>query len=316
MIGKQAGITIEPLGIADILHRWRLSVPLNQRPYAWEEDNVEKLFQDLTKAFDAQPLYFLGTVMFTHGDKGKIEVADGQQQLATISMLLAAIRDYLIELGDPEGAAQYQADFLIKYDPPSGSYKPRLSLNVQDDGYFHNLILLPPDKRPVVNKGIYSSHERIEAAAKIAATHVRDITGGLSAADRVRRLYEWIEYLKETALVIVVTVPASVGNSFKMFGTLNARGVPATQVDILKNFIFDKAPQHSARIHAHWLSMLRRLRGTGLTIWLSRISAIYGFLSADPPRSMNWEAVLKPTLRTNDGHWSLRRCSMRRPLIM
>ena len=134
-------------------------------------------------------------------------------------MLLAAIRDYLIELGDAEGAAQYQADFLIKYDPPSGSYKPRLSLNVQDDDYFHNLILLP-HKRPVVNKGIYSSHERIEAAAQIAATHVRDITGGLSAADRVRRLYEWIEYLKETALVIVVTVPASVGNSFKMFETL------------------------------------------------------------------------------------------------
>src|SRR4051794_9144704 len=145
MIGKQAAINIDPVGMADILQRFQLAVPLNQRPYAWEEENVEKLFQDLTKAFNKQPLYLMGTVMFTHGPKGRIEVADSQQRLATISILIAAIRDYLIELGDTQGASQYQSDFLIKYDPPSGSYKARLTLNVQDDEYFHNAVLLPPD---------------------------------------------------------------------------------------------------------------------------------------------------------------------------
>src|SRR5205807_1137043 len=76
-------------------------------------------------------------------------------------------------------------------------------------------------------------------------------------------LYEWVEYLKETALVIVVNVPADVGNSFKMFETLNARGVPATQVDILKNFLFDKAPDQAARVHSHWLSMLSTIESHG-----------------------------------------------------
>lgn len=263
MLGKQTNITIEPIGIADILQRWRLSVPMNQRPYAWEEEHVEKLFQDLTKAFDGQPLYFMGTVMFTHGEKGSIEVADGQQRLATISMLLAAIRDYLIELGDEQGAIQYQGDFLIKYDPPSGSYKPRLTLNTQDDDFFHSYVLLPPDKRPPPRATMLSSNQRISEGADAAAKHVRAIASGLSNGDKLRRLYDWLEYLKSTALVIVVNVPASVGNSFKMFETLNARGVPATQVDILKNFLFDKAPEQAARVHSHWLSMLSTIESYG-----------------------------------------------------
>ena len=263
MIAKQAGIDIDPVGMADILQRFQLAVPLNQRPYAWQEDNVEKLLHDLTKAFDKQPLYFMGTVMFTHGLKGRIEVADGQQRLATISILLAAIRDYLLELGDEHGANQYQADFLIKYDPPTGSYKARLTLNVQDDEFFHNHILLPPSKRPAEVKKSYSSNERIADAATLAAKHVRDVTAGLANGDRMRRLYDWVEYLKDTALVIVVSVPSDVGNSFKMFETLNARGVPATQVDILKNFLFDKAPEHTARVHSHWLSMLSTIESHG-----------------------------------------------------
>jgi len=93
VISTKAGITIDPVGIADILFRWRLAVPLNQRPYRWEEDDIEKLFQDLNNAFNRQPLYFLGTVMFTHNEKGQIEVADGQQRLATVSVLIANSRD-------------------------------------------------------------------------------------------------------------------------------------------------------------------------------------------------------------------------------
>ena len=37
--------------------------------------------------------YFLGTVVLTHGNAGRLEVADGQQRLATTSILIAAIRD-------------------------------------------------------------------------------------------------------------------------------------------------------------------------------------------------------------------------------
>src|SRR4029077_1012472 len=123
---------------------------------------------------------------------------DGQQRLATISILIAAIRDYLIELGDTAGALQYQGDFLLTYDPPSGTYRPKLKLNVQDDGFFHDTVLLPPDKRQQTDKPSYSSNERIEDATRLANQHVRDIAAALSSADKVHLLYEWIKYLKDT----------------------------------------------------------------------------------------------------------------------
>lgn len=41
-----------------------------------------------------------------------------------------------------------------------------------------------------------------------------------------------------------------------MFETSNARGVNATQVNILKNFIFERAPKHAQIIYSHWISML------------------------------------------------------------
>jgi hypothetical protein len=263
MIGQHTGIDINPVGIADILQQRSLSVPLNQRPYKWEDGQVQKLFEDLNKAFDDQPLYFLGTVMFTLGSQGRIEVADGQQRLATISILIAAMRDYLIELGDEDGAKQYQADFLIKYDPPSGSYKPRLTLNHQDHDFFYNYILLPPDKRPDMAAGTLSSHERIADAAKLAREHVLSITSSLATSDKLKRVYDWLEYLRQTALVIAVSVPASVGSSFKMFETLNARGVPATQVDILKNYLFDKASNHTSSINSNWHSMITTIEAHG-----------------------------------------------------
>lgn len=261
---SKIGLTINDVGIADALSRWQLAVPLNQRPYAWQDDPVETLFHDLTKAFDnSQPIYFLGTIVLTEAPKGIREVADGQQRLATISILVAAIRDFLIELGDEQGALQYQSEFLIKYDPPSGQYRAKLNLNVQDNQYFFNNILLSPKERSKDSKQIFSSNERLQSAALKAREHVRNITAALPEKDKTKRLYEWIEYLRDSALIIAITVPQRVSNSFRMFETLNARGVRASQVDILKNYLLDLAGDSKSQAHTHWMSMLSVIESHG-----------------------------------------------------
>ncbi len=257
-------IGIADVGIADALMRWQLSVPNNQRRYAWDEGYVEQLFHDLTKAKDAnKPIYFLGTVVLTEGAKGVREVADGQQRLATTAILLAAIRDYLIELKDQQGADQYQSDFLLKYDPPSGEFKPRIRLNVEDDQFFFDSVLLPPDKRQADNASQYKSNARIKIAAERAREHVRNITSALPVKDRPARLYEWISFLKENALVVSITVPAHISDSFRMFETLNARGLQASQVDIIKNYLFGLAHDAIGKIQPRWMSMLSTIESHG-----------------------------------------------------
>lgn len=257
-------VTIDDLGIASVLTRWQLVVPLNQRRYEWDEEYVDQLFHDLSKAFEgSKPIYFLGTIVLTEGPKGTKEVADGQQRLATTSILIAAIRDYLLELGDQPGANEYQSDYLIKYDPPSGQYRARLSLNVEDDQFFHSTILLPPDKRPSGEAKKFRSNDRIQSAAVRAREHVRSITATRPTKDKAERLYEWIEFLRDSALVVAITVPSHISDSFRMFETLNARGLRASQVDILKNFLFGKAPDSISQIHPRWISMLSTIESYG-----------------------------------------------------
>jgi uncharacterized protein with ParB-like and HNH nuclease domain len=99
-------ITFEPLGIGNLIRRSRHIVPPNQRSYAWEERNVRELLQDLNGGMSRQlaagivPEYFLGTIVLVEGKDGRPpHISDGQQRLATTSIVLARMRDILKEMG-------------------------------------------------------------------------------------------------------------------------------------------------------------------------------------------------------------------------
>ena len=67
-------------------------VPIYQRNYAWEEDEIKVLVQDVYNAFQAKKqTYYIGTlVTFDKGDQ-IYEVIDGQQRLTTIFLILNAL---------------------------------------------------------------------------------------------------------------------------------------------------------------------------------------------------------------------------------
>src|SRR5215467_9823631 len=116
MASKGLGINVSDNGLATILNQHLLMVPPNQRSYAWEETHVRTLFEDLSAAIsNNNQTYFLGTLVFTQGPGDRLEVADGQQRLATASILIAAIRDYLAEMGQAEkkAAEKYTAEHLL-----------------------------------------------------------------------------------------------------------------------------------------------------------------------------------------------------------
>jgi hypothetical protein len=97
-----------------------------------------------------------------------------------------------------------------------------------------------------------------------AAKDIRDMVSIFDdPEEKLRRIYDWMDFLKNNAKVIVITVPGHVGNVFKMFETLNARGLPASQIDILKNYLFDKGKERMAEIHPKWTSMVATIESQG-----------------------------------------------------
>ena len=59
-------IDLKSLGIAKVLQQYRLRVPPYQRPYAWRDEHVNQLFDDLADAYTTKEKsnhYFLGTIV-------------------------------------------------------------------------------------------------------------------------------------------------------------------------------------------------------------------------------------------------------------
>ena len=68
-------------------------IPVYQRNYAWEEDEITALVKDVYDSFRKNPkvTYYIGTlVTYKRGDS-EYEVIDGQQRLTTIYIILKAL---------------------------------------------------------------------------------------------------------------------------------------------------------------------------------------------------------------------------------
>lgn len=66
-------------------------VPIYQRNYAWEEEEIQALVQDAYDAFEAnKPTYYIGTLVAYNKGNNVYEVIDGQQRLTTMFLVLSA----------------------------------------------------------------------------------------------------------------------------------------------------------------------------------------------------------------------------------
>lgn len=76
--------------VFDALNEGGFRIPLYQRDYAWGDDEISQLMDDLWQAFarDAKA-YYLGTlvVMCVENGSNILEVVDGQQRLTTLTLL-------------------------------------------------------------------------------------------------------------------------------------------------------------------------------------------------------------------------------------
>ncbi|MFI5460667.1 MAG: DUF262 domain-containing protein, partial [Isosphaerales bacterium] len=253
-------ISFDHVGIGNALSMNRLTVPVNQRDYSWEEKHVLTLFQDLSKAIaDGKPAYFLGTIVLTTPKKSDAwEVADGQQRLATSTILLAAIRDYLFDRSDEILVTSIEHDFLYTIVRETRTKVPRLTLNVNDHEYFVKSVLSRPDSDDRNVQSNKESHERMHSAASLAAEHIKAILKHHADRNRIEILNRWVRFLQESAQVILLRVPDDL-NAFVMFETLNDRGLRTSQADLLKNYLFGEAGDRLAESQHKWSVMVGAL---------------------------------------------------------
>lgn len=257
-------MTIDLVGIADALATRRVQVPAYQRSYKWEKDHVEALFDDISNAIaESEEEYFLGSVVASmqEAEGERLEVVDGQQRLATTTILIAAIRDHFATTGDTDRTDGIESKYLLEKDIWSKEITPRLKLNDGDHAFFTKRVLSRPGSDERDATPTKESHRAIDVAANLAADHVsRTADLGSKPTERLRDL---LDYLTKRAKIIWVTVPTH-ANAFVIFETLNDRGLDLAISDLLKNFLFLTAGDRISEVQSHWIGMFAVLEGAGI----------------------------------------------------
>jgi hypothetical protein len=260
-------IQFEHKGIGKAIAHNRFVVPLNQREYSWEEEHVTDLFQDFSNAIASgtqSATYFLGTVVLTTSADENPEVCDGQQRLATTTILIAAIRDYFHSRKDTKRVTSLEHDYLFSTDVNTTETVPRLSLNVDDNEFFRSHVLATPGSPERSIAPTKDSHRKIVRAAELAAEHVQNILKPHKKENHIGVLLGWVKFIADGAQVILLRVPEDL-DAFVMFETLNDRGLETSKADLLKNRLFKKAG--NARIkeaQQKWAQMKGVLESLGI----------------------------------------------------
>lgn len=270
-MSDQGFLQYQATGIAGLLRTQLLSVPFYQRSYSWhiadpkpptrdvvddtDKSQVDEYWEDLVAGFDNQKSYFLGTVVLANdGDSpGRKVVIDGQQRLATTSLLVAAIRDELERRGAADYASSTQNDFIGAFDRTVGSLQPRLILNSDDRDYYNRAILDRDSTAVPTNHSqelISRAHERL---SERVAAFARE-----SGTDWKVRLNALLTYVDKDVQIVAIDV-ATQADAFLIFETLNDRGADLTVADLLKNYLFSQAGIRLDEVRDSWIKTLTNL---------------------------------------------------------
>ena len=241
-------IGFEYLGLGTILRRHELFVPQNQREFAWKaNEHVEQLYQDYFDAITNGDEHFLGTIVTIPSNGTRLEVVDGQQRLATTSLLLAAMRDRLTDTADPIYAERINTYFL--YGISGGERVPRLALNLDDNNLYR--AIAAGEELP---EAVHSSNRLLLAAYKQAQAFVKNLLAAVDEKSIGEFLDRWVDFIEFNALVVLLQVPDE-SDAYTMFETLNDRGLRVSQADLVKNHLYGNAGNRLGEVQASWRYM-------------------------------------------------------------
>ena len=226
----------------------RYEIPPFQRRYVWKQeeqweplwDDVEKLAQEIVDG-DPPEAHFMGAIVLQQrpSASGTIErriVVDGQQRLTTLQLLIDAIQEVLEDRGHSEPAerlAGLVANGEAYCDGPDQAFKVWPTV-VDRDAFRHAMSndLSVTDHAASV---IVKAHQYFKDQAG------RWLDGFLDDPGRCDKAAEALDETVRMKLAIVVIDLESSEDPHVIFETLNARGTPLLQSDMVKNKILHDA---------------------------------------------------------------------------
>ena len=253
-------------------------VPAYQRDFAWTDEEIETIWEDLLRAFEEdQDEYFLGAIVLSRLNDEKVrEVVDGQQRLVALSMLFGIISR---EWGRRDGKKRQMGvfrDYLGTEDRRTGDTNPKLTLNDNNDPTFQKIVVqgeqLDSSYRQVLN---HSNRLIVKAYGRLS----KQVEDWLEDnQDQETALIDFEEYLADNTNLIVIDVDNN-ADAFTIFETLNDRGLDLAVADLVKNYLFSKSENRITQFQRAWGDISLLVGSEHVTqflrhYWLSRYAGV------------------------------------------
>lgn len=250
-------------------------VPRFQRDYSWEQSHWEDLWYDICE-LETEKFHFMGYVVLQQSDdEKKFVIIDGQQRFTTLSIIALVIIKILEELADngiepeknKERSEALRSTFIGYKDPASLVTKSKLVLNRNNDDYYQSYIVR---LRKRTSSGRLKPSEKLMSKAfeyfyGMIKEYFKDDLSGERLAGFLNNVIA--EYLCFTQITVDNEV-----NAFKVFETLNARGVRLSTTDLLKNLLFSMVASGGEadidQAERQWQSINNTLGTIGFPVYL------------------------------------------------
>lgn len=248
MIRSVANLPVEKLlDIDDNSNEVFFKIPPYQRAYAWKKVQWENLFDDINENDKG---YFLGSIICINNSNNILDVVDGQQRLATLSILLNAIY-FMIQKNINDGMITLNEK---KYRKPFDALEekifiddigPRLTLSIQKQNNEDYEYILSNNKFLNNPKPQNFGNRRVSMAYEYFMKRLNDVDDNNDTIFTIDKIYEYLIKILTSSLVkIEVDDTAS---AFILFESINNRGIPLTPLDLIKNSIIGKMEEKSLK---------------------------------------------------------------------
>ena len=204
-------------------------IPLWQRRYSWDAVDWAALWRDLIRVVDGEAQnHFIGSVVLqvlpfsgSPSHAKQYWVVDGQQRITTLTLVVCAIRDRLVDLADDDTKQSVRenltAQLLVNSNLAEG-HRERLVLQETDQDSLTDLI-----------EGKRSGDSKLRKAYDYFARCLEDLD-----EDRANLL---LSKILVSLSAVWVTLEQE-DNAHRVFQTLNAGGKPLRQADLVRNYFF------------------------------------------------------------------------------
>jgi len=215
------------------------TIPLYQRPYAWTTEHAGELLDDLLtfmedNAEDEDNInpYFLGSIVLIKDYAPEALVVDGQQRLATLTILLSSLRSLTSRYAKDITPFIYEKGSEIKGTPN----RYRLTLREKDAEFFKEYIQdengLEKIQNLDINRLTDSQRNIVENAL-----YFREHLKSRSEED----LLSLTQFVIKHCVIVGVSTP-DFDSAYRIFSILNDRGLDLSITDIIKADVVGKIP--------------------------------------------------------------------------